>query len=122
MAEDDLGMEETPTDFTTLFQQFLQKRQAGAEYRIPGAGMIVQKARKVEDTERLQYIITGFQDAALQWYLNQVQAYEHQQPFEGWNSFAEGIKTAFQPPHHQQLLHRQLRDLKQTTTVQEYAA
>ncbi|CAG8616346.1 14082_t:CDS:1, partial [Dentiscutata heterogama] len=37
-------------------------------------------------------------DAALQWYLNQVQAHENQQLFENWNSFAEGIKTAFQPP------------------------
>ncbi|CAG8723490.1 12503_t:CDS:1, partial [Dentiscutata heterogama] len=111
-GDDDLGTEETPPDFTTLFQQFLQsqhqlnqyfaataqqqqERQAGAEYRIPGIGndsskgLTVQlpifsgkdgenvltwllqvdllfKARKVEDMERLQYVITGLKDAALQ--------------------------------------------------------
>ncbi|CAG8817493.1 13883_t:CDS:2, partial [Cetraspora pellucida] len=53
------------------------------------------KARKVDDDERLQYVIIRLQDAALQWYLNQVQADESYQPFA---------------------------NLKQTTTVQEYVS
>ncbi|CAG8648700.1 6651_t:CDS:2, partial [Cetraspora pellucida] len=79
------------------------------------------KARRVEDEERLQYVITGLKDAALQWYLNQVQSHRDKTLFEDWTSFASGIKAAFQPPHHQQLLRCQLRDLKQTSSVQEYA-
>ncbi|CAG8520373.1 6935_t:CDS:2 [Cetraspora pellucida] len=51
------------------------------------------------------YIITRLKDAALQWYLNLVQADE----------------TVFQPPHYQQLLRHQLRELRQTFMVQEYA-
>ncbi|CAG8702377.1 3501_t:CDS:2, partial [Cetraspora pellucida] len=76
----------------------------------------IKRARKVDDDERLQYVIIGLQDAALQWYLNQVQADESHQLFASWESFAAGIKDAFQLPHYQQMLQRQLRDLKQTTT------
>ncbi|CAG8538006.1 16345_t:CDS:2 [Dentiscutata heterogama] len=73
------------------------------------------KAKKVEDEERLQYIITGLKDVGLQWYLNLVQADESNQPFAGWNLFSTSIKAAFQLPHHQQLLRCQLRELKQTS-------
>ncbi|CAG8718354.1 6988_t:CDS:2 [Cetraspora pellucida] len=58
------------------------------------------KARKVDDDEWLQYMIIELQDAALQWYLNQVQADKSHQPFASWESFAAGIKDAFQPPHY----------------------
>ncbi|CAG8773246.1 341_t:CDS:2, partial [Dentiscutata erythropus] len=61
-------------------------------------------------------------DAALQWYLNQVQMHRDKTLFEDWISFADVIKAAFQPPHYQQLLRRQLWDLKQTSTVQEYTS
>ncbi|CAG8458025.1 12854_t:CDS:2 [Cetraspora pellucida] len=43
---------------------------------------LLYKAYKIEDEKRLQYIITGLKDAALQWYFNKVQAYEAQKPFE----------------------------------------
>ncbi|CAG8515479.1 27073_t:CDS:2 [Dentiscutata erythropus] len=56
------------------------------------------KARKIKDEEKLLNIITD------------------------WPSFADRIKAAFQPPHHQQLLKRQLQDLKQNSTVQEYTS
>ncbi|CAG8439411.1 17262_t:CDS:10 [Cetraspora pellucida] len=51
------------------------------------------KARKVGDDKQLQYIIVELQDAALQWYLNQVQANEGHQPFTDCESFAASIKN-----------------------------
>ncbi|CAG8665329.1 15384_t:CDS:2, partial [Dentiscutata heterogama] len=65
---------------------------------------LLYKARKIENEERLQYIITGLKDAALQWYLNKVQAYTDQTLFESWKDFSKEIKLAFQPPQHQQYL------------------
>jgi len=86
----------------------------------------VFKAQGIEDEQkRICYAATGFEDAALQWYLNKVAAAndeEEENTFEDWNTFADELKNSFQPPNYQQYLRRQLKSLRQTNSVQEYAS
>ena len=77
----------------------------------------------VDPQTRIQYAATGFEGAALHWYLNRVQAAAAaNQPnvFADWNAFATALRTAFQPPNFQHYLRQQLKKLRQTGTVQEY--
>ena len=81
-------------------------------------------AQKIEDEQlRIHYAATGFEGAALHWYLNRVQAAntaKQQHVFTDWATFANALRTAFQPPNHQQYLRQQLKKLRQTGSVQEY--
>jgi hypothetical protein len=40
--------------------------------------------------------------------------------FGDWDDFKNGIKLAFQPPNHWQIIRRQLKALRQTGSIQEY--
>ena len=42
--------------------------------------------------------------------------------FASWDEFKKELKESFQPPHYQQYLRTQLKHLRQTGTVQEYAS
>ena len=56
---------------------------------------------------RIAYSATGFEGAALHWYLNKVQAAytaNQQNVFADWDTFATALRTAFQPPNYQQYL------------------
>src|SRR5581483_5053808 len=63
----------------------------------------------------------GFEDAALHWFVNKVKD-STTTAFTSWDQFKKELRTAFQPPHYQQHLRRQLKSLVQTGTVQEYAS
>ena len=61
---------------------------------------------------RIHYAATGFEGAALHWYLNRVQAAKDQNQalvFADWNTFATALHTSFQPPNFQQYLRQQLK-------------
>jgi len=83
----------------------------------------VFNAKKIEDNiQRLNYMPGCLHEAALHWYQNTcMMATVHEDPFDNdWNIFVASIKKAFQPPHYQQILRRQLKTLKQTGQVQDY--
>jgi Retrotransposon gag protein len=76
-----------------------------------------------EGQQRIHYAATGFEGAALHWYLNRVQvaqAANNANVFADWAAFADALRVAFQPPNHQQYLRQQLKQLRQTGTIQEY--
>jgi len=78
-------------------------------------------ARGIPHIRRLHYIAGCLKDAALHWYQNQCARVANGEPaYADLNAFITGIKDAFQPPHFQQVLRRQLKALKQTRDVQEY--
>ncbi|CAF1470687.1 unnamed protein product [Didymodactylos carnosus] len=72
--------------------------------------------------DQLYYASTLLRDAALQWYHNERKEIDDciKQPILSFLEFKQRIRLAFEPPHHQQPLRRQLRILKQTTTAQQY--
>lgn len=45
---------------------------------------------------------------------------EDEEAFRSFEEFSAAIKDAFQPPHYQQILRRQLRGLRQKDSVQKY--
>ena len=59
-------------------------------------------------------------EAALHWYQNQFGEPGSIHPFRDFDIFAQRIKAAFEPPHYQQILRRQLRALTQKDSVQRY--
>src|SRR5579884_4246575 len=73
-----------------------------------------------DEKTQVQYAATSFTDAALHWYLNRCKANNDATPFENWDTFVTALQEAFQPPHYQQHLRRQLRLLRQTGSVQDY--
>jgi len=76
-----------------------------------------------DEQKRIHYAATGFESAALHWYLNRVQVAQvanNPNVFANWAAFAAALRIAFQPPNHQQYLRQQLKQLRQTGTVQEY--
>ncbi|CAF1509572.1 unnamed protein product, partial [Didymodactylos carnosus] len=79
-------------------------------------------AKKVVGDDQLYYASTLLRDAALQWYHNERKEIDDciKQSISSFLEFKQRIRLAFEPPHHQQLLRRQLRTLKQTTTAQQY--
>ena len=84
---------------------------------------IFQAQGIANEQQRIYYAATGFEGAALHWYLNRVQvaqANNNADVFNDWTAFATALRTAFQPPNHQQYLRQQLKQLHQTGTVQEY--
>ncbi|CAF1237754.1 unnamed protein product, partial [Didymodactylos carnosus] len=74
-------------------------------------------AKKVIGDGQLYYSSALSPDAALQWYHNERKEIDDciKQPILGFLEFKQRIRVAFEPPHHQQLLRRQLRMLKKTT-------
>jgi len=75
-----------------------------------------------DDRQRLHYVAGCLFEAALHWFQNaSLEADEDNPAFEGqWTTFIVDIKKAFQPPHYQQILRRQLNTLKQSGHVQDY--
>ena len=67
----------------------------------------------------IHYAATGFEDAALHWFVHKVKS-ATVPAFADWKDFAKSLKEAFQPPHYQQHLRQQLKQICQTTTIQEY--
>jgi hypothetical protein len=79
-------------------------------------------SQHIHDEARVPYIASMLGEAALQWYLNRRRAaeYDDSLTINDWEKFSSAIKKAFQAPHHQQLLRRRLKNLRQTGSVQEY--
>ena len=81
------------------------------------------KAQGIEDEQtKICYAATGFEEAALHWYLNKVAAANaagDDHAFEDWEEFATSFRQAFQPSNYQQHLRQQLRNLRQYTSIQE---
>jgi hypothetical protein len=79
-------------------------------------------SQNIQDEDRLPYIASMLGEAALEWYRNRCKAAEQDDSLiiADWNKFSVEIRKAFQAPHHQQLLRRKLKYLKQTGSVQEY--
>jgi Retrotransposon gag protein len=73
-----------------------------------------------EDATRIYYAASGFEGAALYWYINKTQAAGNNPAFASWNDFMTQLKGAFQPPNYQQYLRQQLKQLRQTGSVHEY--
>lgn len=69
---------------------------------------------------KIRYAVMGFKDAALSWWLQKKISAGNNEPYNGWATFIAGLKTAFQPANFQQHLRVQLRQLKQTGSVQDY--
>jgi hypothetical protein len=78
-----------------------------------------------DEQKKIYYAATGFEDAALHWYLNKVaaaKAGDEDNAFADWATFATELRQAFQPPNYQQHLRQQLKNLKQVRSVQEYSS
>ena len=62
------------------------------------------KAQGIEDDQKkIYYAATGFEEAALHWYLNKVAAAaaeEEEHAFADWTDFATQLRLAFQPPNY----------------------
>jgi hypothetical protein len=59
------------------------------------------------DEQRLHYIASCLDEAALHWYQNECQdaITDEKDPFDKrWDTFTARLKKAFQPPHYQQIL------------------
>ena len=75
-------------------------------------------AQGIKDNHtRIYYAGTGLQGAALHWYLQKISVTG---AFTDWNDFAKKLREAFEPPHYQQHLRKQLKQLRQTGSVHEY--
>ena len=77
------------------------------------------------DATCIHYASTTLKDGALHWYLNKVTTHQSQagnktMSYTTWDDFVTALRDAFQPPHYQQYLRKQLRKCCQTSTVQEY--
>ena len=81
---------------------------------------IFQAQGIINEKIQIQYTITFLIDAALHWYLNKIKVDDSIKPFENWQAFVTVLREAFQPPHYQQHLYRQLHLLRQTGSVQDY--
>src|SRR5687768_17437664 len=46
---------------------------------------LVFQARRIEEADRLRYIVTSLKGPSLQWYLNSIQMHATGQPFASWN-------------------------------------
>jgi len=57
-----------------------------------------------EEGSRIYYAATGFEGAALHWFMNRVVAAGNAPAFADWNTFALALCIAFQPPNYQQHL------------------
>ena len=80
----------------------------------------VFRAKKISDEEGLYYVASCLKEAALHWYQNQCAQDKFGDPFNSSVEFAKAIADAFEPPHYQQILRRQLRSLRQKDSVQKY--
>jgi hypothetical protein len=82
----------------------------------------IMRAQDMKDEgQMIHYAATGFKGAALHWFVNKVK--DSTTPiFTSWDDFKKELKTAFQPPHYQQYLRTQLKNLRQTGNVQEYTS
>jgi len=58
----------------------------------------------VDEQTRIHYAATGFEGAALHWYLNLVAAAGNAAAFADWTAFATALRTAFQPPNFEQYI------------------
>jgi hypothetical protein len=59
------------------------------------------KAQGIEDEHtQIYYAATGFEDAALHWYLNKVATAGNDAAFDDWEDFATTLRAAFQPPNY----------------------
>ena len=76
------------------------------------------RAQGINDANtRIYYAGTGLQGAALNWYLQKTTI---NNAFTDWNDFAQQLRGAFEPPHYQQHLRKQLKQLRQIGSVHEY--
>jgi hypothetical protein len=66
---------------------------------------------------RIYYAGTALQGAALHWYLQKMTVTN---AFTDFDDFAKKLREAFEPPHYQQHLRKQLKQLRQTGSVHEY--
>jgi len=66
----------------------------------------------VDEQTRIHYTATGFEGAALHWYLNLVAAAGNAATFADWTAFANALRTAFQPPNFEQYVRQQIRNLR----------
>jgi hypothetical protein len=74
-----------------------------------------------DEGQMIHYAATGFEGAALHWFVNKIK--DTTTPiFTSWDNFKKELKTAFQPPYYQQYLRTQLKNLRQTGDVQEYTS
>jgi len=74
----------------------------------------------VAEEAKIQYAATALEDRALQWYLNKIKATQGHTPYDSWDAFVTAIQSTFQLPNYQQYLRQQLKQCRQTSTVQEY--
>ena len=59
----------------------------------------------------IHYAATAFKDTALHWFTNKIKDAGNTPAFVSWNDFSKKIKDSFQPPHYQQYLRQQLKQL-----------
>lgn len=79
-------------------------------------------AQKLELQDRLRWVTQMLADSALQWYLNLRQSIGkgNADNFKSWEDFLARIRDSFEPPNTEFHLRRNLRQLKQNSSVQEY--
>ena len=53
-----------------------------------------------DDATRIHYAITGFEEAALHWYLRQVRDNDRLCPYIIWDLFRRAVQQAFLPPNY----------------------
>src|SRR3979490_626475 len=68
----------------------------------------------VNEQTRIHYAATGFEGAALHWYLNLVAAAGNNAAFADWTAFANALRTAFQPLNFEQYIRQQIKNFHQT--------
>jgi hypothetical protein len=81
---------------------------------------ILEMQRIITEEAKIQYATTTLEDGALQWYLNKIKATQGHTPYNSWDAFVTAIQSTFQLPNYQQYLCQQLKQCRQTSTVQEY--
>ena len=72
----------------------------------------IMRAQNMKDKDQMiHYAATGFEGAALYWFVNKIK--DTTTPiFTSWNNFKKELKTVLQPPHYQQYLRTQLKNLQ----------
>src|SRR3979490_667621 len=68
----------------------------------------------VNEQTRIHYAATGFEGAALHWYLNLIAAAGNNAVFADWTTFATALRTAFQPLNFEQYIRQQIKNFHQT--------
>ena len=76
----------------------------------------------IDKQTRIYYATTGFEGAALHWYLNLVAAAGNNAAFADWDTFATALRAAFQLPNFEQYIRQQIRNLRQTGSIQNYTS